>query len=343
MLRRLLSRRRELMAATSTEPLVTTDNILNLLVEEPSYREGFICAILNSKLLAWLYTSSSTISVKDDFPQVTLEELRRLPIPCVTLTAPVEERKQLMEKGQRLYGTYLAKGEGECVISFVEHQNSQERGQTDVIHDLLAYLAQQMIDLYKERQRLEGGADLFRLVERETSCLRLDKVLGGPLGADEMVGDLSTVHHDIEGLRLTQEGDGRWLLEVRAKLRDPESGWREHQRDRDGNFIRRWLPAYRLPLDETTGRFYHYAFANLDGFDDAGKFPGGFTRTTLKKLQLTRVPKFVPVDLAPLTALERELADVRRKIQLTDDLIDQIVYRLYGLTEEEIAIVEGRA
>ncbi|MGA9350774.1 MAG: hypothetical protein WBW48_18490 [Anaerolineae bacterium] len=26
-----------------------------------------------------------------------------------------------------------------------------------------------------------------------------------------------------------------------------------------------------------------------------------------------------------------------------EDLTDQIVYRLYGLTEEEIAIVEGRA
>mgnify|MGYP001077807672 CR=1 FL=1 len=31
------------------------------------------------------------------------------------------------------------------------------------------------------------------------------------------------------------------------------------------------------------------------------------------------------------------------EIQLTDDLIDQIVYKLYGLTEEEIAIVEGQA
>jgi len=35
------------------------------------------------------------------------------------------------------------------------------------------------------------------------------------------------------------------------------------------------------------------------------------------------------------------LAQVQREIQLTDDLIDQIVYRLYGLTENEIAIVEG--
>ena len=38
-----------------------------------------------------------------------------------------------------------------------------------------------------------------------------------------------------------------------------------------------------------------------------------------------------------------ELAKVRHKIWLTDDLIDQIVYKLYGPTEEEIAIVEGRA
>jgi hypothetical protein len=31
------------------------------------------------------------------------------------------------------------------------------------------------------------------------------------------------------------------------------------------------------------------------------------------------------------------------RIASTDRLIDQIVYRLYGLTEEEIAVVEGRA
>jgi hypothetical protein len=32
---------------------------------------------------------------------------------------------------------------------------------------------------------------------------------------------------------------------------------------------------------------------------------------------------------------------VLRRIAATDRLIDQIVYRLYGLTEEEIAVVEG--
>ena len=31
------------------------------------------------------------------------------------------------------------------------------------------------------------------------------------------------------------------------------------------------------------------------------------------------------------------------RIEATDRLIDRIVYKLYGLTDEEIAVVEGRS
>ena len=34
--------------------------------------------------------------------------------------------------------------------------------------------------------------------------------------------------------------------------------------------------------------------------------------------------------------------DLTERIARTDRLIDQIVYQLYGLTDDEIAIVEGR-
>lgn len=36
------------------------------------------------------------------------------------------------------------------------------------------------------------------------------------------------------------------------------------------------------------------------------------------------------------------LRPIKSALKWTDDLIDQVVYRLYGLTEEEIAIVEGK-
>ncbi|MDI6655572.1 MAG: hypothetical protein QME59_06780 [Candidatus Hydrothermarchaeota archaeon] len=36
-----------------------------------------------------------------------------------------------------------------------------------------------------------------------------------------------------------------------------------------------------------------------------------------------------------------KLKPLMQKIELTDELIDQIVYKLYGLTDEEIGVVEG--
>ena len=37
-----------------------------------------------------------------------------------------------------------------------------------------------------------------------------------------------------------------------------------------------------------------------------------------------------------------KLTPLRERIRQTDELIDATVSRLYGLTEEEVAIVEGR-
>jgi len=37
---------------------------------------------------------------------------------------------------------------------------------------------------------------------------------------------------------------------------------------------------------------------------------------------------------------KREINSLQQQIQKTDDEIDQLVYQLYGLTEEEINIVE---
>jgi hypothetical protein len=38
---------------------------------------------------------------------------------------------------------------------------------------------------------------------------------------------------------------------------------------------------------------------------------------------------------------EQKLTPLKTKIAATDLLIDQIVYRLYGLTDKEIEVVEG--
>jgi hypothetical protein len=158
--------------------------------------------------------------------------------------------------------------------------------------------------------------------------------------------DIDVAHHDIDGLRLVPDGD-QWQLDAQCKLRDPADEWHSWQYEDDArghasSIARVWVPVYRLPLSEAQGRYYQYAFRVLDEFAHAKSFPGGRTRSTHKKLQLTRVPAFdADVNLAPLMELSAELAEVQARIATTDALIDQIVYRLYGLTEEEIAVVEG--
>ena len=68
---------------------------------------------------------------------------------------------------------------------------------------------------------------------------------------------------------------------------------------------------------------------------------------------LKRNSKKLAIDPArrePAEALRSELegslgklGPLRERIRQTDELIDAVVYKLYGLTEEEIGIVKGNA
>jgi len=55
-----------------------------------------------------------------------------------------------------------------------------------------------------------------------------------------------------------------------------------------------------------------------------------------------------PSDRKKQEMLERQFAEslsihepLKTRIKATDELIDEIVYKLYGLTEEEIKIIKG--
>jgi len=299
---------------------------------------GPLCllALFNSKLLDWRYNVTSTNNSINGY------EIEALPVPRFGI--PCTEGERLGQQAQEISTTAVHTSDFAPVLSFLDSYLPPDGKHSSIIHDLLAHLAEQMIEMQKNRQELEGQVDLFRFVNYGLPFVRLDDalVLDENCRADEEM-NLAALHHDIDGLRLMPNEDGTWTLELKAKFRDPEQGWRDWIIEEDGHLIkRRWVPAYRLALSEEKARFYRYALPRLQAFDNARSFPGGRTRSTLEKLHLTQVPIAPDVDLSELTRLDRELADARRKIELTDDLIDQIVYKLYGLTEDEIAIVEGQ-
>lgn len=151
-LRRLLSRRGELMSCYCSETLITTDNILNILILDSNISLKFLLGLLNSKLLSWLYTNSSTISVKDDFPQVTYEELKSLPIRKINFTTKSDRRQQGLENLVNLYQSYQSNSDLAPILSQCQQYLNQQPEEADIIHDFLAYLAEQMIALNQQKQ-----------------------------------------------------------------------------------------------------------------------------------------------------------------------------------------------
>jgi type I restriction-modification system DNA methylase subunit len=81
LLRRLVNRRQRLMATLVSETFITNKNLYSLVAKPKGPSLQTMLGILNSRLASFLYTSQITQATKDDFPQVTIEDIGLLPCP----------------------------------------------------------------------------------------------------------------------------------------------------------------------------------------------------------------------------------------------------------------------
>lgn len=237
------------------------------------YQLEYYASILNSSLLSWVYQQYfGALTMGGGYIQFQAPQLRLLPIRQINFTTPTERRAELAEKGRKLYARCLSEGHT-CVLEFVEHHLALD--ETDVIHDLLAFLAEQMIDLHKRKQ-----AEMKRFLGWFETTLRI-RPTGEKSGWDAITGKTDILNY----------------------LGDYQKGEAEK--------------TFHQILDRL---IQNKSKIGADIFDPA-----------LNERFQTEYEK----SLATLKPIKAQLAT-------TDALIDQVVYRLYGLTEEEIGIVEGR-
>ena len=139
---------------------------------------------------------------------------------------------------------------------------------SDIVHDLLAFLAEQMIDLNKQKQTEMKGFLVW--LERQIG-VTIDQ-LNNKSAIQQYLGDYqkNTSHLDVDA-----------LLAILGKNRR------------------------KLTVDPVKRAFQEMV-----------------TREYTESLT--------------------KLLPIKQQLATTDRLIDQVVYRLYGLTEAEIAVVEGR-
>ncbi len=119
-----------------------------------SYSLLYLCALLNSKTLQHQLNTFRPGHI-DAYP----DDWKRLSIRRIEFTTPQEERARLVEEGLQRYEAYLEHGEDVSVRAFVATRllMEEEPEQADVVHDLLAHLAEQMIEMRKAKNEEVRG------------------------------------------------------------------------------------------------------------------------------------------------------------------------------------------
>jgi len=301
----------------------------------------FVLAILGSPLLIFWFREK--YSEKDEiFPKLRMAHFKQLPIKKIPFSTSKEILDRSLKNFKKEYLKFLASNATKNIITYVKEETDNS-SELDFFYEILVYLAGQMLKFTKEKQRLQSALDPFKFLNKGVAFKKFSDVFSeaikyGQQGIGDI--DIGTVHHDIEGLRLTEDGD-QWLLSLHLKHRDPETDWADWIKE-DGHIVRSTHLVYRFELPDEQAHYWQQAFEVLEEFENSSTIPGGKTRTTHEKLMKTKVPVFDDsANIQPLIELREELAEVNQKIEKTDGLIDQVVYQLYGLSEEEIGVVEG--
>jgi hypothetical protein len=256
----------------------------------------YLLSVLNSHLVSE-YLLQVCPAKLHGYARFNAGNLNQLPIRRIHFTTPGAERQRRVAGLVALYeqevtGTSEVPVALEPLLSEIEAllpQNAAgeflafqpgatgEEEHSDVVHDLLAHLAEEMIAMHEEKQaRVEAfWSDL--------------KAVTDPAAFDDL------------------RNRGKWEQSlgrdpVCRPYVDPESRSTRH-------------------LDESLG----WDAACYEAF--AGMLVG---RTSV-------TPAMVEVYRAHHAGYKALV----ERIEATDRLIDQVVYRLYGLTEEEVAVVEG--
>jgi len=281
-LRRISDR---LIASLDASQLYCLDTLYTIVLEGKEHDSRYVLSILNSTILSELYRRMIPIKGRT-FPEVRIYDFNRVPMRHIHFTTSKNIRLELLEKGKRLYEKCLSNDDFACVTEFVEHLlPKDEQGdflafkegatgaeeKSDVVHDFLAFLAEEMIRLNKEKQ-IEMKRYLGWMQKKARLAEGIDSLSGKTI-IKNYLGDY-------------QKNEGETLFEEIVKV----------------------LQKNKNKLGVTLSQ-----------------------------------PKLVNELRHEYESSLAKLLPIKHTLAATDRLIDEIVYKLYGLTEEEARIVEGKS
>ena len=294
-----------LMATIDKEQFVITNSGYTLVPTGEDTDIEYMLALLNSQLLTWFYQNILNPEVGEALAEIKRKYLTQLPIPSV--------------------------------------EASKQDTRTS-----LNSLATEMINL--KQQRSGFNLSLPDYLGNYESGPTLGEFYQPPAGLADSIFNETTEDRDklkLGSVTVAEEGS---KLVVRATARYKPENPEEFETGPHGYTETEPLPAMEfLDLSETeralVQAFVPYAVAEAQsrGTKFAGfKKDAGKNIPLIKRLKDLTLPVLDDVEggLKRYQRTKERAEELDEKIEKTDELIDQIVYRLYGLTDEEIEIVE---
>lgn len=228
-----------------------------------------LTAILNSSVMTWFLRVTGT-NLRGGYFRMKTAYINPFPIPNIDFITVSDRCQFYLQNLINLYQQYQINGNPNILLSQVENHLNQQPSQADVIHDLLAYLAEQMISLNQQKQ-----------TETKGFLTWLARFIG------------------IEIDNLTNKSKIQNYL---------------------GDYYKQTQSDNHLTLDEL-----------ID-----------ILQKNKKKVKIDITSRQVQKTLSKeYQSSLNILLPIKKQLKQCDWLIDEIVYKLYGLTEEEKAIIEG--
>jgi type I restriction-modification system DNA methylase subunit len=90
LIRRLINRQFQIMGTYVHDEFVNKKDLYNLKIINSNYNIKYILALINSKLISYLKTKGAATASKDDFGQLTLSDIREIPIKSILLSEQIK-------------------------------------------------------------------------------------------------------------------------------------------------------------------------------------------------------------------------------------------------------------
>ncbi|MBS1264182.1 MAG: hypothetical protein MAG715_01384 [Methanonatronarchaeales archaeon] len=326
-----------LIGAIDTDELYTAKSVHTTLLNNDEYDLWYVLALINSSVLHYVYQSRSGEEGRT-FAQVRIHELRDLPIRRIDFEIELPERSSRIAEIQEQFESANSIDD---FRSEIELQESHEV----ILHDFLGFLAKERTSYTNQRKGF--NLNLPDYLGSYSPGQTLADLYQPPSGLASTI--LTETAEDRENLRVgsvsVEKKGSKLVLYVSARYK-PEKP-EEFETDRWGYTETETMPAMEFAglsekQEALIEEFVPLAVDEAGGFADFRE-TATKTKSLIDRLEALTLPRLSDVEdgLERFLEVKAEAEELDEKIQKTDELIDQIVYELYGLTEEEIAVVEG--